>query len=101
MVTMIIIMCLSSVLCFILAGIARSLQGELSVCLWGVAGFIMFIVSVTMISGAIGSKNTATLYNNLYKTKYTTEDIFWNSAFIKDYLVGEKKNINLNINGEK
>jgi ABC-type multidrug transport system fused ATPase/permease subunit len=59
---------------------------------------IFFIINTFLIMSA---KNSAQLYNKLYDTEYTVEDIYWNDRFIQNNLVGDKKNVNIKIEGEK
>jgi len=64
----------------------------------GICIIILSIILVFQISEVVGSENKAKFYNTTFKTNYTAEDVFWNNDAIKNQLLGEKKNINLNTN---
>jgi hypothetical protein len=71
--------------------------------LGAVSGLIFFFLSVFFVINTcmvIGAKNSAQFYNNIYKTSYTAEDVYWNDTFIKQNLIGDKKNINVNLKNE-
>lgn len=76
-------------------------RDDMSVIFTGMILLFGSIALICQIKSVVGSSNKSKFYNTLYKTNYSAEDIYCNEDMIKNYLVGEKKNINLNINGEK
>lgn len=43
------------------------------------------------------SNKEAELINKTYSTSYTAGDIFWTGGIIKDYLLGEKKRVEVSV----